>query len=149
MKRKILTILCSILLVVLINLSAEIQDPAIKVVCSNMLDSLSVSVLDSCLAYLHLEPYELGFKKAWVKDDTFKLKVIDKLLDNPLELPEYVEETVEIADQSIDDPVKFLEYASEQLDCERSDIEIEDPGSALELLENAMISAKYLSSSSP
>jgi len=37
----------------------------------------------------------IGFEKAWVKDDTFKLKVIDHLLDNPLELPEYVEETVE------------------------------------------------------
>jgi len=107
-----------------------------------MLDSLSVSVLDSCLTYLHLEPFELGFEKAWVKDDTFKLKVIDLLLDNPLDLPEYVEETILMADESIDDPVKLLEYASEQVDCELSDYEFEDPGSVLALLEASIIEAE-------
>lgn len=126
---KKIIIFCSFLLVVL-SVSAE------------MLDSLSVSVLDSCLTYLHLDPSELGFEKAWVKDDTFKLKVIDHLLDNPLDLPEYVEETVDEADQNWEDPVKFLEYASSQLDAELGDIEIENPGSAFVLLENAMIEAE-------
>jgi HEAT repeat protein len=130
MKRKSITIFCSLLFIVSFGLSAE------------MLDSLSVTVLDSCLAYLHLEPFELGFEKAWVKDDTFKLKVIDHLLDNPLELPEYVEETVEIADISIDDPVEFLEYASKQLDCELGNVDIENSGSAIVMLETAMIEAE-------
>lgn len=109
---------------------------------AEILDSLSVSVLDSCLTYLHLKPVELGFEKAWVKDDTFKLKVIDHLLDNPLDLPECVEETVDFANETCDDPVKFLEYASKQLDCELGDLEIENPGNALELLERAMIEAE-------
>ncbi|MBT4333277.1 MAG: hypothetical protein HOD64_08360, partial [Candidatus Cloacimonetes bacterium] len=46
---------------------------------AQILDSLSTTVLDSCLTYLHLELHELGFEKAWVKDDTFKLKVVDYL----------------------------------------------------------------------
>ena len=83
---------------------------------AQILDSLTTTVLDSCLSYLHLEHHELGFEKAWVKDDTFKLKIVDYLLDNPLELPSYVEETVNTAkDNSIKDIVEFL---TQQLDIE-------------------------------
>ena len=135
-------ILCSFMFVVSINLSAEILDSSGERVNTKMMDSLTVSVLDSCLAYLHLEPFELGFEKAWVKDDTFKLKVIDHLLDNPLDLPEYVEETVEAADLSIADPVEFLKFASKQLDCELGNIDIENPGAVIYLLESAMIEAE-------
>ena len=130
MHKKIIILFCSFLFAVTSFLNAE------------MLDSLSVSILYKCLTYLHLEPFELGFEKAWVKDDTFKLKVIDHLLDNPLELPKYVEETVKNADLSLDDPVKFLEFASQQLDCELGNVKIENPGNALELLEMAMIEAQ-------
>ncbi len=103
MLKKIITLMICIHLLPII-LSAQI------------LDSLSTTVLDSCLSYLHLERHELGFEKAWAKDDTFKLKIIDYLLDNPLELPDYVEETVNITkDSSIKD---FTEYITKQLDIE-------------------------------
>ncbi|MBT5420115.1 MAG: hypothetical protein HOK80_04430, partial [Candidatus Cloacimonetes bacterium] len=86
---------------------------------AQILDSLSTAVLDSCLTYLHLERHELGFEKAWVKDDTFKLKVVDYLLDNPLELAGYVEETVNITQ---DNSIKELtEYITLQLDIEFDD----------------------------
>ncbi|MDO9576306.1 MAG: HEAT repeat domain-containing protein [Candidatus Cloacimonadales bacterium] len=142
MYKKTLIIICSLLFVVNFLLQAEMLDSPGEGVNPKMLDSLTVSVLDSCLAYLHLEPFELGFEKAWVKDDTFKLQVIDHLLDNPLDLPKYVEETVNTADMSLNDPVKFLEFASRQLDCELGNVEIENSGNALELLERAMIEAE-------
>ena len=83
---------------------------------AQILDSLSTTVLDSCLNYLHLERNELGFEKAWAKDDTFKLKIVDYLLDNPLELAKYVEETVEtVRGSSIDDLTEFI---TKQLDIE-------------------------------
>jgi len=99
-----IVILIMLILILPIVLSAEI------------LDTLSTTVLDSCLNYLHLEPIELGFEKAWVKDDTFKLKIVDYLLDYPLELPGYVEKTVTNIKQN---SIKELTiYLTQQLDIE-------------------------------
>ncbi len=133
--------LCSFLLVTAYPATAgEDGFAAVSFLQTQMLDSLSVTVLDSLLNYLHLERSELGFEKAWVKDDTFKLKVIDHLLANPLDLPEYVEKTQTEIEQN--DPPQLLEYASSQLDCELGDVEIQYPGNALELIELAMIEAE-------
>ncbi len=94
------------------------------ILSAQILDSLSTTILDSCLFCLHLEPYELGFEKAWVKDDTFKLKVVDHLLDNPLELPEYLEKTVlNMEDKSINN---IVEYITQQLDVDIEKTEIEN-----------------------
>ncbi|MBT3755998.1 MAG: hypothetical protein HOG24_06940, partial [Candidatus Cloacimonetes bacterium] len=110
---------------------------------AQILDSLSTAVLDSCLTYLHLERHELGFEKAWVKDDTFKLKVVDYLLDNPLELAGYVEETVNITQNN---SIKELtEYITQQLDIEFDDklsynsTEFKDPK---EIIINALDQAE-------
>lgn len=76
---------------------------------AQILDSLTTSTLDSCLAILHLNRSELGFEKAWAKDDTFKLKIIDDLLDNPLDLPNYTELTANsIENKQILDLVEFI-----------------------------------------
>ncbi|MDA3813643.1 MAG: HEAT repeat domain-containing protein [Candidatus Cloacimonetes bacterium] len=84
------------------------------ILSAQILDSLTTTVLDSCLSYLHLERSELGFEKAWAKDDTFKLEIVDYLLDNPLELPEYIEETVNTAkESSMKDQIAFV---TKQLD---------------------------------
>ncbi len=86
------------------------------ILSAQILDSLSTTVLDSCLSYLHLEYSELSFEKAWVKDDTFKLEIVDYLLDNPLELAGYVEETVKtVKDNNI---IELMEYITKQLDIE-------------------------------
>ena len=85
---------------------------------AQMLDSLSTAMIDSCLNYLHLTKEELGFEKAWAVDDTFKLKIVDHLLKNPLELSEYVEGTVQAADENSNDPVGMLKYISVQIDSE-------------------------------
>ncbi len=99
----------TLILILLINIFPIILS-------AQILDSLTTTVLDSCLNYLHLERYELGFEKAWAKDDTFKLKIVDHLLDNPLELPVYVEETVNtIKESRIKD---LIEFVAKQLDSE-------------------------------
>ncbi len=86
------------------------------ILSAQILDSLTTTVLDSCLSYLHLERHELGFEKAWAKDDTFKLEIVDYLLDNPLELPGYIEKTVEIVkDGSIEE---LFDFITKQLDVE-------------------------------
>ena len=93
------------------------------ILSAQIMDTLSTTILDSCLSYLHLQPYELGFEKAWVKDDTFKLKVVDYLLDNPMELPGYVEKTVlSMEDNNINN---LFEYITHQLDVEIEKTEIE------------------------
>ena len=85
---------------------------------AQILDSLTTSTLHNCLEMLHLSEEELGFEKAWVKDDTFKLKVIDHILKNPLELPEYLEKTTESADEYFDDPGELFRFISQQIDTE-------------------------------
>jgi HEAT repeat protein len=89
---------------------------------AQILDSLTTSTLHNCLEMLHLSEAELGFEKAWVKDDTFKLKVIDNILKNPLELPEYLEKTTEAADEYFNDPGELFIFISQQID---SEIEME------------------------
>ncbi len=60
---------------------------------AQMIDSLDQVMIDSALTLLKLHPDELGFDKAWVKDDTFKLAVVQHYLDNPYSFPQYVDET--------------------------------------------------------
>nr|HPR18823.1 hypothetical protein [Candidatus Cloacimonadota bacterium] len=109
---------------------------------AEILDSLSVVALDSCLTYLHLTPAELGFEKTWVKDDTFKLQIVDHLLNNPLDLPEYMEKTADNADSTLEEPTDFLRFASTQLDCSALDCEIEYNGDVLTALQEGMKEAE-------
>ena len=58
------------------------------------LDTLVAKVFDTALAYLESEPWELGFEKRYVKDDTFRLAVVDLVLEDPLALPAWQAATV-------------------------------------------------------
>ena len=46
--------------------------------------------LEDALRSFNLSPEELGFDKKWARDDTFRLSVVTKLMDNPLEVPEFI-----------------------------------------------------------
>ena len=48
-------------------------------------DSL-ICYIDSACAEAGLTIPELGFEKKWVEDDTFRLELIDRILDEPLSL---------------------------------------------------------------
>ncbi|NQT33830.1 HEAT repeat domain-containing protein [bacterium] len=63
-----------------------------------MLDSLDRAMIDSALTLLNLRPEELGFDKMWVEDDTFRLDIVERILEHPLELPEYVDSTTAVID---------------------------------------------------
>ncbi|MCF7811183.1 HEAT repeat domain-containing protein [bacterium] len=84
---------------------------------AQMLDSLDRAVLDSALKMIKLNPAELGFDKLWAEDDTFRLDIVEYLLNNPLEFPGYVDRTIEIVDSFniTGDYLPLFNYISFQL----------------------------------
>jgi len=56
------------------------------------LDSLSAATLGRALDYLNLRPAELGFDKLYADDDTFRLAIVEELLNDPLKLPGWQQE---------------------------------------------------------
>ncbi len=87
---------------------------------ATMLDSLDKAMLDSALEMIKLNPAELGFDKLWAADDTFRLAVVEKYLDDPYIFPNYVDDTQAQIDAAFDDstgdnPLSFLRFAADQL----------------------------------
>ena len=80
-----------------------------------MLDSLDRVMIDSALKLIDLKPEELGFDKLWVDDDTFRLDIVEKYLNDPLALPGYVDRTTNEIDSSWGKPLQLLEFIQEQL----------------------------------
>jgi HEAT repeat protein len=84
---------------------------------AEMLDSLDKAVIDSALKLIKLNPAELGFDKLWAEDDTFRLDIVEYLLANPLEFPDYVDNTTEVIDsfKVNGDYTPLFSYISAQL----------------------------------
>lgn len=82
---------------------------------SQMLDSLDRVMLDSALAMINLNPFELGFEKTWVEDDTFRLAVVERYLSDPMSFPDYVDETQAAVDSFSRRPLEMLRFISDQL----------------------------------
>lgn len=80
-----------------------------------MLDSLDQAMVDSALHLIKLTPEELGFDKLWQDDDTFRLDVVEKYLNNPYVFPKYVDQTVGVADSLHSKPRDLLEFIDAQL----------------------------------
>jgi hypothetical protein len=57
------------------------------------IDSLSREAIQAGMAAQGMEVEELGFFKQWAVDSFFRLKVVDRLLDHPLEVVAYTEST--------------------------------------------------------
>ncbi len=55
------------------------------------LDSSATSAVHQGLEILGIEEQELGFFKQWATDSFFRLKAVDRMLDNPLEVAGYVD----------------------------------------------------------
>ncbi|MDP8238039.1 MAG: hypothetical protein P9X24_03030 [Candidatus Hatepunaea meridiana] len=90
---------------------------AICPVEAQMLDSLDKATIDSALKLINLRPEELGFDKLYAEDDTFRLDIVERLLDHPLELPDYIDGTAAIVDSfsSNKDSKPFLDFINKQL----------------------------------
>jgi hypothetical protein len=57
------------------------------------IDSLSREAIQAGMAAQGMKVEELGFFKQWAVDSFFRLKVVDRLLDHPLEVVAYTEST--------------------------------------------------------
>ena len=100
---------CTLIITVLSIFTTTVSTKA------QMIDSLDQVMIDSALTLLKLSPDELGFDKAWVKDDTFKLAVVERYLNDPYNFPNYVDETQTAVDSFSRKPYELLEYISNQL----------------------------------
>ncbi|MFN3820946.1 MAG: HEAT repeat domain-containing protein [bacterium] len=80
-----------------------------------MLDSLDSVLIDSALALLRIDPWELGYDKMWVDDDTFRLDVVEYYLSHPLELAKYVDSTYKVVSQFKNDPPRLISFVESQL----------------------------------
>jgi len=76
--------------VVLLVLVAVVSAAPPKVVG---IDSLSMEAIKAGMAAQGMRVDELGFFKQWAVDSFFRLKVVDRLLDHPLEVVAYAEST--------------------------------------------------------
>ncbi len=82
---------------------------------AQMLDSLDRAMIDSALGLLNLKPEELGFDKLWAADDTFRLAVVEKYLNDPYIFPDYVDETQVMVDSFARKPYEMFDFINQQL----------------------------------
>lgn len=68
------------------------------------LDSLTAATLVRALDYLDLTIDDLGFDKLYVEDDTFRLGIIDELLNNPIRIPAWQAEVTRELRAVVDQP---------------------------------------------
>ena len=89
------------------------------------LDSLASATLQRALDYLEVRPDELGFDKLYAEDDTFRLGLVEDLLNHPLRLPGWQSVTVDRVRHCIDDPAALARFLGEV--CEAPDASVPPP----------------------
>lgn len=80
------------------------------------LDSLAVATIDLGLQIQGVGVDELGYYKQWAVDSVFRLKTVDWLLDNPLDVVGYVESAAARVSCLDTLPAGLLGYQLERLD---------------------------------
>ncbi len=83
------------------------------------LDSLASVTLMRSLEILDIRPEELGFDKLYMEDDTFRLGIVEQLLNHPLDLPGWQERTVDAVRDRGDDPARLAAFLGQT--CEAPD----------------------------
>ena len=58
----------------------------------DVLGEKELGYLKEGLGSYNLTLDELKFDRKWVTDDTFRLKVVTRLMDSPLEVPDFIEQ---------------------------------------------------------
>ncbi|MBM3324985.1 MAG: hypothetical protein FJY66_04890, partial [Calditrichaeota bacterium] len=76
------------------------------------------TALRAALEKIDTREYELGFDKLWVDDDTFRLSLIDTLMNNPLKIPDYGDNFVASLPDTTGDFSRFLKERAHDLDCD-------------------------------
>ncbi|MEO0081483.1 MAG: HEAT repeat domain-containing protein [candidate division WOR-3 bacterium] len=80
------------------------------------LDSLTRATLEQGLATQGITPPELGFFKQWATDSFFRLKIVDRMLDNPLEVASYTDLAAKQVQLCQGSPASLLLYQYRQID---------------------------------
>lgn len=80
------------------------------------LDSLASATLERALEYMQISPAGLGFDKKYVEDDTFRLSIVDAILDDPLRLLEWQAETITKLRRILEEPDSLLAWVGETID---------------------------------
>jgi len=80
------------------------------------LDSLARATLAAGLDIQGIGEEELGFFKQWAIDSFFRLKVVDRLLDHPLETPGYTEQAAAKVCSLEERPLALLRYLWNEID---------------------------------
>ncbi|MBU1935952.1 hypothetical protein KKG05_01005, partial [bacterium] len=86
-------------------LQAETLSPDKRAAIRNALDKIGV------------HEYELGFDKLWVEDDTFRLSLMDTLMNRPLALPKYGDNFVASLPNDMEGFDRFIKARAKDLDC--------------------------------
>ncbi len=90
-------VFCLIILTAFGTTKPELADKAIEEQFG--LDSLSKMTLEEALRIQGMSEPELGFYKFWAVDSFFRLKVVDRLLSNPLAVLPYIESSASRVDR--------------------------------------------------
>ncbi len=101
--RTVLFFVCFVLYAGL--LQAEALSPDKRAALRNALDKIGV------------HEYELGFDKLWVEDDTFRLALIDTLMNRPLALPKYGDNFEASLPDNTGGFGRYIKARAKDLDC--------------------------------
>jgi hypothetical protein len=85
-----------------------VASPALSGTEVGGVDSLAARTIDRALGYLDLGRGELGFDKLYAEDDTFRLPVVEHLLNDPLSLPAWQDDVVHGLSPKIRRPASLL-----------------------------------------
>ncbi len=113
-----------------LSLPLAISGLAIASVCAEPieqiegLDSLSSATLYHALERLGIDPPALGFDKLYAVDDSFRLSIVEELLNDPLKIPGWQSSTVDRARYALTDPAALVEFLGELCEVLGDDREI-------------------------
>lgn len=85
-------------------------------------DSLTEATLETALDYLAIDRADLGFEKRYVEDDTFRLAVIDLLLEDPLAVPAWQSQVIRTVRERRDDPMGLIDWMRSVLEAGSRDL---------------------------
>ncbi len=117
---------------------------------SPSLDSLTLQALQQALSYLALDTTALDFEKRWPEPDSFRLPVVDHLLQHPLAAPRVLDHAGDVVRRHAQHPSQLLQFLSDflppfhpPLPAAPSAPEIKDLSAALEALAVAVSEAQH------
>jgi len=110
-----------ILLFCNVILSAE---PASADTFPPSLDSVAIAHIDTAMIYSGTTRLDTEFEKKWSSDTLFRLPIVDRLLDKPLELPDTIDSWTRFLLDHHKNKLRLVEWCFENIDCELSSRQI-------------------------